>query len=98
MRSHFERQLTSKKTAVLLLLLCALFIILSGAAMSIYSIANNVNFTLFGNPLSGAVFGVAAVFLGIRYLLSVRQLQQQLAVIGEEIPFGRLKINPKGRS
>lgn len=66
-------------------------VILSGLLMSIYSIANNVNFTIFGGQINGAVFGAVAIFLGVRYLLSVRRLNKNIGAAGIHFSWANFK-------
>lgn len=62
--------------AVLLLTSCA--IALSGAAYGVYSILFNISFPVLNTQVSGAVFGVCVLYLGIRYLMMVLNLKKEL--------------------
>jgi len=53
-------------------------IILIGAAFSIFSIVNDISLPVLSSQIPGAVFGVVMIFLGIRYLISVKKLKAEV--------------------
>ncbi|EGD46528.1 hypothetical protein Cpap_0781 [Ruminiclostridium papyrosolvens DSM 2782] len=67
-----------KKAAVILLTLLSAGICLSGIFFIFYSWMNNISFKVLNTNISGILFGVAALYLGFRYLLSVLKLKKEL--------------------
>lgn len=64
--------------SIMLLFLMSSVIIMLGVAFSIYSLMNEVGFTVLNSRIHGSVFGLVVVFLGVRYLLSVRKLKTEV--------------------
>jgi hypothetical protein len=60
-------------------------ITLLGFALSIFSLINNISFTVLSSEIPGFVFGLAITFLGARYFLAVNKLKVE--VFKEEINF-----------
>lgn len=56
----------------------ALAITLSGAFFSVYSYLNNLSFKVLNTQVSGIIFGLTVVYLGIRYIKSVNTLRKEL--------------------
>ncbi len=68
----------SKKTVVALLFVTAGAVSVSGAFFCIYSLACGISFPVFGVQMPGALFGAAVLYLGIRYLIMVFRLKQEV--------------------
>jgi hypothetical protein len=69
---------SAKVTPITALFITALLIAFAGAAFSIYSVVNNVSFSVLDSQIHGAVLGVVIMFLGIRYFLSVQKLKTEV--------------------
>jgi len=69
---------STKIASITMLFITAIAIILLGAAFSVYSIVNNISFTVMSSQIHGMVFGAVIVFLGVRYLLSVQRLKAEV--------------------
>ncbi|MHB1454828.1 MAG: hypothetical protein ACYCYM_12870 [Saccharofermentanales bacterium] len=77
--SVLEQQVDSSKTTpIIALFTTAVLIIVLGVILSVYSIVNNVSFTVMSSQIHGAIWGAVIIFLGTRYLLSVRRLQAEV--------------------
>ena len=68
----------SKTTSIALLFGTAALIFVGGAAFTAYSVVSDVQFPMLGSEVHGAVLGAILMFLGIRYLLSVRKLSLEV--------------------
>lgn len=68
----------SKVASIAALSAGSLFIIGSGAALCVYSLINNIYFSVLSSQIHGAVFGVVIIFLGVRYFLSVLKLKAEV--------------------
>ncbi len=68
----------SKIISIIVLMVTSIAIIAFGAAFSIYSIIDNISFTVFSSQMNGAIFGAVIIFLGVRYFLSVRKLKAEV--------------------
>lgn len=69
---------STKIASITILFITSVAIILLGAAFSVYSIVNNVSFSVMSSQIHGMVFGMVIVFLGVRYLLSVQRLKAEV--------------------
>ncbi|HEX2947872.1 MAG TPA: hypothetical protein VHT96_18185 [Clostridia bacterium] len=67
-----------KVVSIMLLYMMSSVIIISGIIFSIYSLVNNVGFTVLSSRINGAVFGSVVLFLGVRYFLSVHRLKAEV--------------------
>ncbi len=67
-----------KVIPIMMLTAISILIILSGAALGVFSLANNVSFSVLGSQIHGAIFGLVIIFLGARYFLSVRKLKAEV--------------------
>lgn len=68
-----------KKVVIIgMLFLASAVIFLLGAAFCIFSLANDVSFTIMNFKVHGMIFGLVISFLGIRYFLSVRKLKPEV--------------------
>ncbi len=68
----------SKSSPIVLLFVLAVMILVGGAAFGIDCTLEDFQFTVMGSQVPGAVFGVVLMFLGVRYLLSVRKLRAEV--------------------
>ncbi len=68
----------SKTTPIAFLFATATLIFLAGAAFTVYSVIADIQFPMLGSEVHGAVLGAILMFLGIRYLLSVRKLSSEV--------------------
>ncbi|WP_010247651.1 hypothetical protein [Acetivibrio cellulolyticus] len=79
---------TSKQKKIFVmagLFILATSITLLGFALSIFSLINNISFTVLSSQIPGFVFGLAITFLGARYFLAVKKLKVE--VFKEETHF-----------
>lgn len=67
-----------KVIAIMVLFITSVLVILSGAALCIFSFVYDTHFTVLTSEIHGAVFGAIVMFLGIRYFLSVRKLKAEV--------------------
>lgn len=72
-----------KRAAVAALYAGAAAIVAAGLGFGVYAWLNRVVFTAMGMDIPGVVFAAFAVFLGIRYFLSVRKLSGRLREASE---------------
>lgn len=56
----------------------ALIIIFLGMFFSIFSLVNHISFKILNSYISGAVFGLLVLYLGIKYYFSVIKLKDEL--------------------
>ena len=56
----------------------AVMIIVSGIFFSIYAYMNQSSFRIMGSDFPGFIFGLVAVFLGIRYSISLFRLKKKI--------------------
>jgi len=70
--------LKSKVIAIGTLTATSVVIALSGAALSVYSILNDVSYKVLNSNIHGTVFGLVIVFLGARYYLTVQNLKERV--------------------
>ncbi|MHB1484989.1 MAG: hypothetical protein ACYCYI_10030 [Saccharofermentanales bacterium] len=69
---------SSKATPIIALFTTAILIILLGTVLSVYSLINNISFTVLSSQIHGAIWGVVIIFLGARYLFSVKKLKAEV--------------------
>lgn len=69
----------------------SIIITLSGAIFSIYSVINEVNFSVLNSSIPGVAFGAVAAFLGVRYFLSVRKLKVEVYKKSSKFSWGNFK-------
>jgi len=67
-----------KIVAIWILYVLSAVIILIGVLFSIFSFRNQVSFPVLHAQIPGAVFGLVAAFLGVRYFLSVGKLKAEV--------------------
>jgi hypothetical protein len=68
----------TKASSITFLYVVAALITISGIGYAVYCLIFNVTLPVMGNQIHGAIFGTVIGFLGVRYLLSVRQLKQRV--------------------
>lgn len=67
-----------KLYSIMLLFMMSSVIVILGVTFSIYSLINDVGFTVLNSRIHGSVFGLVVLFLGVRYFLSVRKLKGEV--------------------
>jgi len=67
-----------KKVIISLLFVVAAAICLSGAFFSVYSYFNNISFRVLNTQVSGIIFGVCILYLGVRYFISLMKLKDEV--------------------
>ena len=67
-----------KKIVIAVLFVFATAICVSGTVFSVYSFLNNISFQVLNTQIPGIVFGVVILFLGIRYLISLIKLKNEV--------------------
>ena len=67
-----------KKIVIAVLFVFATAICVSGTAFSIYSFLNNISFQVLNTQIPGIAFGVVILFLGMRYLISLMKLKNEV--------------------
>ena len=75
----------NKKRSILILLAINILIILTGVAFSAYSYIYNVKYLILNTTVAGYVLGLVVVFLGVRYLKSLRKLWKNIS--GSDVVF-----------
>lgn len=74
-----------KKRSIFILTVMSLAIVISGILFSIYSVMTNVSFNVINTNVPGYVFGLVAIFLGVRYFRSLAKLKKNIS--GSNIRF-----------
>lgn len=69
---------SDKKILIALLYAVAIAIILMGASFGVYSAIHHVQLPVLSSSVPGVVFGLVILFLGIRYLFSLRKLRAEV--------------------
>ena len=67
-----------KKIIISALFVVATAICISGAFFSVYSYINNISFKVINTQVSGIIFGIAILYLGVRYFLSLMKLKNEV--------------------
>lgn len=68
----------NKVVFIMILIVISIMIIISGNLFIIFSLANNIYFTVLNSRIHGAIFGLVVIFLGVRYFLSVQKLKVEV--------------------
>jgi ABC-type uncharacterized transport system fused permease/ATPase subunit len=68
----------NKKVLFGILYSVAALIAISGVLFSIYGFLANATFKIMGSNFPGAIFGLVAAFLGVRYTLSLNKLKKKI--------------------
>ena len=74
-RQKIKTHDTSKKVTVNILLVMSILISLLGALFTVYSLILNISFRVLNTDVSGAIFGLVVLYLGIRYIIMVNKLK-----------------------
>jgi hypothetical protein len=85
----------SKTIAIGALMVLSGVIALSGAALSVYSVLNNVTYKVLYSNIHGAVFGLVILYLGARYYLSVQKLKARVYSTATRFSFSNFKKQSK---
>lgn len=83
---------------IITLYIVSIAIILIGTAFSVYSLVNGITLPVLSNQIPGAVFGAVIIFLGIRYLISVRRLQTEVYKSTSSFSWSNFKKEKKAKS
>lgn len=80
MRSNgrFLKSNASKLTVIAILYVTSIFIMASGAVFGVYSVINSIYFKVINSTIHGFVFGLIVLYLGFRYFLQVRKLEDEV--------------------
>ncbi len=80
MRNQVNVQTVDRRKiySIMLLFMMSSVIIILGVTFGIYSLINDVGFTVLNSRIHGSVFGLVVMFLGIRYFLSIRKLKAEV--------------------
>lgn len=71
--------LNKRKSIIINILFTATIIIMFlGFYFSIYSLINNISFQVLNSSISGVIFGLMVLYLGIRYFFSVSNLKAEV--------------------
>ncbi len=87
-----------KVIPIITLFIVSIVIILLGTAFSVYSLVNGITIPVLSNQIPGAVFGAVIVFLGIRYLISVRRLKAEVYKQTSTFSWSNFKKEKKAKS
>ena len=68
----------SKVFSIWALYLVAGLVVLSGACFSVISIMNDVRLTVLTSQIPGYIFGIVVIFLGLRSLIAVGKLKNEV--------------------
>jgi len=83
----------SKIITVNLLFVLSAGITLSGAFFAVYSLFFNISFKVLNTTVSGTIFGLIVLYLGIRYFLMVKKLRKE--VYGTSSKFNWNNLRPR---
>ncbi len=67
-----------KKVLISILFVVALAICASGVFFSVYSYVNQISFQVLNTQIPGIIFGIAVLYLGIRYFISLMNLRKEV--------------------
>jgi len=87
-----------KVISIMLLFVTSLLIILVGAFFSVFSVLNNISFTVLSSQIHGAIFGLVIIFLGFRYFLSVRKLKIEVYKTASRFSWDNFKKRDKHKT
>lgn len=68
----------SKILTINVLYITDIIIIFLGIFFSIFSLVNEIHFNILGSSVSGVIFGLLVLYLGIKYYFSVSKLKEEL--------------------
>ncbi len=79
MKNRPARSVGKEKMIVIFALYLASAAIMAlGFSFGVYCVWNDIKFQLLTSHVPGVVFGAAVLFLGVRYVLSVRRLKKEV--------------------
>lgn len=78
MTAHYKGKSNAGMAAVVALISISSAITLLGAAFGVYSVINNVAFSVMSTQIPGVVFAAIVVFLGVRYFLASLRLKGKI--------------------
>lgn len=80
MEAHTAKPIVPKEKVILIAVLyvMACAIILFGAVFGVYCALNQIMLPVLTTQVPGFVFGMVIAFLGIRYLLSIQKLKEEV--------------------
>lgn len=80
MKGQVSIQPVERKKVVMMGMLFAFSaaIVLLGLSFGVFSVVNQVEFTVLAARVPGVVFGVVVAFLGMRYFLAVQKLKREV--------------------
>lgn len=90
-----KNQSKSKKVSLIILTATAMFLICSGTFFSVYSFIYSISFKVLNTNVSGVIFGLLVIYLGIRYLLSLKKLKAELYKTNEKFSWDNFKRKTK---
>jgi hypothetical protein len=70
----------------------SLLIIFFGATFSIHCFSQHISYTIMSYPISGGIFGIIVVFLGIRYFFSTRKLRDSVYQQSSSFSWGNFRM------
>jgi uncharacterized membrane protein len=85
----------SKVITINVLFITAMIIIFLGIFFSIFSLVNDIYFKILGSSVSGLVFGLLVLYLGIKYYFSVTKLKEELFKSSSKFSWGNFKRKNK---
>jgi hypothetical protein len=81
----------SKVIIVNILFVITMIIIFLGIFFSIFSLVNDIHFKVLNSSISGLVFGLLVLYLGIKYYLSVSKLKEELFKTSSKFSWSNFK-------
>lgn len=69
---------TKKRVMIAVLFIVACAICASGVFFSVYSYVYQINFQIINTQVPGFIFGLAVLYLGIRYFVSLVNLRREV--------------------
>jgi len=67
-----------KVVSIMILLVISIVIVFLGPSFSVFSVVKNISFNVLNSRIHGTIFGLAVMFLGVRYYLSVQKLKVEV--------------------
>jgi branched-subunit amino acid permease len=89
---------TKKRIIIAVLFFVACTVTASGLFFSIFSYINNITFQVINTQVSGIVFGVCVLYLGIRNIISLRGLRDELYKSTSRFSWDNFKKKNKAKS
>lgn len=77
-QAHAISHEKKKVVSIMILIIISIIIVISGTFFIIFSLVNNIYFTVLNSRIHGAFFGLVVIFLGVRYFLSVQKLKVEV--------------------